>query len=156
MADIGIRYPIIEDLIQVIDIEKSCFPVPWSQEIFLRIIVCRGRYQVDEDVFITMKILARQEYIIGYVIWEESLYEEHGHILNLAVREDERSRGNGTLLLNHALKCMRDAGMKTCELEVRESNQRARSLYDRVGMMAVDRVENYYDAEDAIIYAIEF
>jgi len=156
MTDLRIRLPIIDDLIQVIDIEKNSFPIPWSQEIFLRIIVCKGRYRVDEDVFIIMKVLARQSHVIGYVIWEESLYEEQGHILNLAVREDERGRGNGSLLLNHALNCMRDAGMKTCELEVRESNQIARSLYDRVGMMAVDRVEKYYDVEDAIIYTIEF
>ena len=46
--------------------------------------------------------------------------------------------------------------MKTCELEVRESNQRARNLYSRAGMIAVNRVEGYYDVEDAIIYAIEF
>jgi len=156
MTDLGIRLPIIDDLIQVIDIEKSSFPIPWSQEIFLRIILCKGKYRVDEDVFIIMKVLARQSFVIGYIIWEESLYEEHGHILNLAVREDERCRGNGSLLLNHALSCMKDAGMKTCELEVRESNQKARSLYDRAGMMAVDRVEKYYDIEDAIIYTIEF
>jgi len=155
MTDRGIRYPTIDDLIQVIDIEKSCFPIPWSQEIFLRIMICRGRYQVDEDVFIVMKVLACQRYIVGYIVWEESFYEEHGHILNLAVREDERSKGNGSLLLNHSLSYMRDVGLKTCELEVRESNQKARSLYSRVGMMAVDRVERYYDVEDAIIYAIE-
>ena len=156
MTDLEIRQPLIDDLIQVIEIENSCFPIPWSDEIFLRITLSRGKYQVDEDVFIIMKVLARQRFIVGYVVWEESLYEEHGHILNLAIHKDELSKGNGTLLLNHALNCMRDAGMKTCELEVRESNQRARNLYSRAGMIAVNRVEGYYDVEDAIIYAIEF
>ncbi len=51
---------------------------------------------------------------------------------------------------------MRESGMKTCELEVRESNRSARNLYGNAGMMAVDRAERYYDDEDAIIYAIEF
>jgi ribosomal protein S18 acetylase RimI-like enzyme len=51
---------------------------------------------------------------------------------------------------------MRDEGIKTCELEVRESNQNARNLYSKAGMVAVDRVARYYDSEDAIIYAIEF
>lgn len=156
MTDLDIRQPVIDDLVQIIEIEKNCFPIPWSQEIFLRITITKGRFQVDDDVFIIMKVLARQSYVIGYVIWEESVYEEHGHILNLAIREDERCRGNGSLILNHALNRMRDAGMRTCELEVRESNQEARSLYSRAGMVAVDRVKGYYDVEDAIIYAIEF
>jgi ribosomal-protein-alanine N-acetyltransferase len=156
MTDLTLRQPLIDDLTQVNDIEINCFPIPWNKEIFIRIIRCKGRYQVDEDDFILMVVLARQSFVVGYAIWEESLYEEHGHILNLAVREDNRCKGNGSLLLNHALKCMRDAGMKTCELEVRESNQNARNLYSKAGMMAVDRVEEYYDVEDAIIYAIEF
>jgi ribosomal-protein-alanine N-acetyltransferase len=156
MTELGIRKPLIDDLNQVIEIEKSCFPTPWSQEIFLNITLCRGRFQVDEDIFIVMKVLAHGNLVIGYIIWEESLYEELGHILNLAVREDERRKGNGSQLLNHALNCIRDAGVKTCELEVRESNHSARRLYSKAGMMAVDRAVGYYDNEDAIIYAIEF
>ena len=156
MEDRVIRLPQIEDLNQVIDIENSCFPVPWSEEIFLRIVLCRGKYKADEDVFVHMKVMARQGVVIGYIIWEESFSDESGHILNLAVREGERGRGNGRLLLDHALKGMRKAGMKMCELEVRESNHNARDLYTKAGMMAVDRAERYYDDEDAIIYAIEF
>jgi ribosomal-protein-alanine N-acetyltransferase len=153
---IGVRQPLIDDLTQIINIEKRCFPIPWSDEIFLRITLSRGKYQVDEDVFIFMVVLVEQSFVVGYVIWEESLFEEHGHVLNLAVREERRCKGYGSLLLNHALNCMRDAGMKTCELEVRESNQSARHLYSTAGMIAVDRVERYYDIEDAIIYAIDF
>ncbi len=156
MEDRLMRLPQIEDLNQVIDIENSCFPVPWSKEIFLRIVLCRGKYKVDEDVLVHMKVMTRQGLVIGYIIWEESFSDESGHILNLAVREDERSKGNGKLLLDHALRGMCEAGMKMCELEVRESNQSARNLYSRAGMMAVDRAERYYDDEDAIIYAIEF
>lgn len=156
MEDRVIRQPKIEDLNQVIDIENSCFPVPWSEEIFLRIVLCAGKYKVDENVFVHMKVMAQQGSVIGYIIWEESFSDESGHILNLAVREDERGRGNGRLLLDHALKGMHEAGMKTCELEVRESNRSARVLYSRAGMMAVDRAERYYDDEDAIIYEIEF
>ena len=156
MEDRVMRQPEIEDLRQIIDIENNCFPVPWSEEIFLRIVLCRGKYRVSEDIFVHMKVMARQGLVIGYIIWEESFSDESGHILNLAVREDERSKGNGRLLLDRALKGMSEAGMKTCELEVRESNHSARDLYSRAGMMAVDRAERYYDNEDAIIYAIEF
>ena len=156
MEDRLIRLPQIEDLNQVINIENSCFPVPWSDDIFLRIVLCRGKYKVDEDVFVHMKVIARNGLVIGYIIWEESFSDESGHILNLAVREDEREKGSGRLLLDHAFKGMREAGMKTCELEVRESNRSARDLYGKAGMMAVDRAERYYDDEDAIIYAIEF
>jgi ribosomal-protein-alanine N-acetyltransferase len=156
MTDPRIRKPLVDDLNQVIEIEKSCFPTPWSQEIFLTITLCRGEYQADDDTFIKMKVLVQENTVIGYVVWEESLFEEYGHVLNLAVREDKQHEGNGTLLLNHAFSCMRDEGIKACELEVRESNRNARNLYSKAGMVAVDRVAQYYNGEDAIIYAIEF
>jgi ribosomal-protein-alanine N-acetyltransferase len=156
MSEGEIRKPVIGDLIQVIQIEQSTFPNPWSQEIFLRIIMSKGRIMVDDDVFINMWVLDYQGDVIGYVIWEEIVDEEHGHLLNIAVREDKRSRGYGTSLLASAFSRIQSAGMKTCGLEVRESNQIARNLYGKAGMMAVDRALGYYDSEDAIIYFIEF
>lgn len=151
-----IRKPVINDLPQISQIEQSTFPNPWSQEIFLTIILRKGRMMVDHGNFINLWVMDYSGEVIGYVVWEEMIDEQHGHLLNIAVREDCRSKGQGKALLDFVFSQMRDAGIKTCALEVRESNQIARNLYRKVGMMAVDRVHGYYDGEDAIICFIEF
>jgi ribosomal-protein-alanine N-acetyltransferase len=156
MSEGEIRKPAIQDINQVIEIEQSTFPDPWSQDIFLNIILNRGRIMIDEDAFINMWVLDHHDSVIGYIIWEEITGERHGHLLNIAIREDKRSKGFGKALLRFAFSRLRDGGMETCELEVRESNQTARSMYTKAGMMAVDRVPSYYGDEDAIIYYIEF
>jgi ribosomal-protein-alanine N-acetyltransferase len=156
MAEGEIRKPVINDLYQINQIEQSTFPNPWSHEIFLNIILRNGRMMVDDGVFIIMWVMDYNSEAIGYVVWEEMIDEDHGHLLNIAVREDCRSRGFGKSLLDFAFCRMRDAGMKTCKLEVRESNRTARNLYSKEGMMVVDRARGYYDGEDAIIYFIEF
>jgi ribosomal-protein-alanine N-acetyltransferase len=156
MVEGEIRKPVISDLPQISQIEQSTFPEPWSQDIFLTIILRKGRMMIDHGNFINLCVMDYNHEVIGYVVWEEMNDEQYGHLLNIAVREDFRSRGHGKALLNFVFSRMRDAGMKTCGLEVRESNQIARNLYSKAGMMAVDKVHGYYDGEDAIICFIEF
>ncbi|MBN2228780.1 MAG: GNAT family N-acetyltransferase [Candidatus Thorarchaeota archaeon] len=152
----GFRQPILSDISHIMTLERNCFSTPWSQNIFHEIISKKGIYQVDEFVTVFMIVIASEKRIVGYIVWDECSEYQHAHILNLAVASDQRNRGNGLSLLEFAFKHMKQSGIETCDLEVRESNKGARHLYEKVGMIAVDRSVGYYDDEDAIIYAIDF
>ena len=156
MIQTKIRPIHLDDLDSIIEIEQSSFPNPWDQSIFFQLALNGGRFPVDEEILVIMDVLGEKGSPSGYVVWEEYREEKHGHILNLAVHSEFRQQGRGQKLLNHALSNMKSSGMETCELEVRESNLWARHLYENAGMIAVDRKVDYYESEDAIIYAITF
>jgi ribosomal-protein-alanine N-acetyltransferase len=55
-------------------------------------------------------------------------------------------------LFDHAIDWMKDGEIESVFLEVRENNQPAIRLYEKMGMTASDRVRGYYGDIDAIIY----
>ena len=69
--------------------------------------------------------------VLGFVVYARVLDEVTVH--QIAVRADCQGRGLGQALLCSALREMRRAGAARCLLEVRESNQPARRLYQRNG-----------------------
>ncbi len=77
---------------------------------------------------------------------------------NMAVAAPARRRGWGSRLLSHALDHMQAAGATYIYLEVRESNQAARALYERWGFQECGRRRGYYAAprEDAVLYQFSF
>jgi ribosomal protein S18 acetylase RimI-like enzyme len=60
----------------------------------------------------------------------------------LAVREGARGRGVGTALLQAAVAGARDAGADRLQLEVVDTNGRAKQLYERVGFRATRTVHS--------------
>ena len=146
----------LDDLDSVIEIEESSFPKPWDQSIFFQLALSGGRFPIDDDTVVIMDVMGKKGSVLGYVVWEEYAEDEHGHILNLAVHSTHRNKGNGQMMLSHALSSMKSSEIETCELEVRESNHWAMHLYENAGMTAVDRRVGYYESEDAIIYALTF
>ena len=156
MTSSNIRSIILDDIESVFKIERDSFPNPWQDDVFFQLALSGGRYPVDESTIVIMDVMEKKGAVNGYVVWEEDEMDNRGHLLNLAVDSNFRRQGRGQKLLDHALLAMKEAGMETCELEVRESNLWARHLYENAGMMAVDRRVDYYESEDAIIYAITF
>jgi ribosomal-protein-alanine N-acetyltransferase len=79
-------------------------------------------------------------------------------IENIAVSGPARRRGLGLRLLGESLNRMRDRGGKQVFLEVRESNQAARKLYEKCAFMEVGQRKNYYQnpTEDALIFRFAF
>jgi len=99
-----------------------------------------------------MDIIEVKKKLIGYAVWEIDPVTARGHILNLAITESERRKGYGRLLLKHVLANLRESGMSSCFLEVRESNTPARRLYESQGCTESGRLDDYYFDEDAIEY----
>jgi ribosomal-protein-alanine N-acetyltransferase len=88
---------------------------------------------------------------LGYVVaWFAA---GQGEIANLAVDPDVRGRGLGSALLDAALEEARRQHTEEVFLEVRDSNARARQLYESRGFVEVGRRRKYYrrPVEDAVI-----
>ena len=143
------------DIAQITNIERNCFPKPWDASTFLTILVRRGM-RIQDFGFVFMNVINDEEKIEGYIVWSENLEQQEGRILNIAIKPEQRGKGLGKKLLSVTLDSMRENGITSCALEVRVSNQAARLFYEKMGMKASDRVHDYYEDEDAIIYRIDF
>jgi ribosomal-protein-alanine N-acetyltransferase len=75
-------------------------------------------------------------------------------IENIAVDEAVRRRGFGATLVRDFLRLARTRGAACVFLEVRESNQAARKLYQKLGFVPCGRRKSYYNnpLEDAVVY----
>ncbi len=96
---------------------------------------------------------------LGFLIYRATLDE--AEILSLGVVMDARRRGMGRNLIAECLRRCQASGVKSLFLEVAESNQAAKSLYEMAGFEVQGRRKKYYKAankdqaaEDALIYRI--
>jgi ribosomal-protein-alanine N-acetyltransferase len=136
-------------------IERDCFPIPWDSRIFDTLARWQGRILLERGKVVRMDVAVENRKIVGYIVWEEDVVKQRGHLMNIAVERDNRRKGIGRLLLTHAFESQRNNGIKICELEVRESNYTAIQFYKRIGMKIAGRIPRYYHMEDAIIYSIK-
>ncbi|MGH9885002.1 MAG: ribosomal protein S18-alanine N-acetyltransferase [bacterium] len=131
------------DLPAVAAIERDAFSDPWSEKSF------RDALAHPSIYFAAARGSART--LLGYVVaW---FVADEGQIANLAVAPSAWGAGIGGALLDAAL---REAALRETEqvyLEVRDSNERARSLYRSRGFEEVGRRRAYYrrPVEDAIV-----
>ena len=81
---------------------------------------------------------------------------EEWEIENIAIAGTARRRGLGTRLLGECLDQVRAQGAEAVFLEVRESNQAARSLYEKWAFVESGRRRCYYrdPEEDAVVYRL--
>ena len=100
-------------------------------------------------------IMCKTEY--GFSNFKKLGFVKKGHVVSVAVLEQHRDKGIGTMLVNESLKGVK---MKQCGelyLEVRCSNNDAVKLYERLGFVILQRPKSYYrDGEDAFLMAIDF
>ena len=75
---------------------------------------------------------------------------------NIVVAPSARRKGLGARLVGELLSHARQAGSEHVFLEVRESNQAARILYEKSGFEEAGRRSGYYlnPPEDAILYRL--
>ena len=78
-------------------------------------------------------------------------------LFNIAIVPTHQGNGFGKLLLNELIARLKEKGVQTLWLEVRESNP-ARFLYEKIGFNEVDIRKNYYPKpsggrENAVVMA---
>jgi len=137
-----IREMIPKLLPQILDIAQATYPSPWSYEAFLK--------EATSDQSITMVAMQEQK-VIGYLVaW---IMVDHIHVANIAVADDYRRQGAGNQMMEWMLSESAGMGCNASTLEVRASNQPARSMYRRLGFHPVGVRKAYYarPTEDAVV-----
>lgn len=138
-----VREAVDADLLAVFRIEKASFPQPWPFTAFERF--------VGEPGFLVAEVGPG---VAGYVVADSMPNHGRplGHVKDIAVHPDYRGEGIGSLLLDRALGVLAAGGARSVKLEVRESNDAARSLYEEFGFTHRKTVPRYYDdGEDALV-----
>ncbi len=141
--DIRIREMRESDLDRIMEIEKSTFSTPWSRESFIM--------ELTKNLLAKYIVAEIDDYIVGYGgIW---LIIDEGHITNIAVDEEYRGLGAGDRLLEGLVNLCIDRNVRAMTLEVRRSNEVAKSLYKKYGFKEYGIRPKYYadNNEDAII-----
>ena len=135
----------LTDLVDVLVLEQSVYPHPWSMANFVDSLNSKYEAWVLRD---------QNGGLLGYFLLMAIVDE--AHLLNVAVSADKHGQGLGRFLLNQAVACARGLGVASVLLEVRPSNTRALEIYERYGFKHIGRRKAYYPAanqqrEDAIV-----
>ncbi|MBI5190928.1 MAG: ribosomal protein S18-alanine N-acetyltransferase [Nitrospirae bacterium] len=141
-------YPMTEkDLAEVVALESEVFTWPWSERSFVE--------EMERGFSHILVARDKAGALLGFIIFWV-LYDEM-HILNLAVSPAARRQGVGLALAAESLRFARRRGCRTADLEVRESNDAAIQLYEKLGFAAVGRRRGYYESpvEDAVLMRLE-
>ena len=133
-----IRSFLIEDLKQILEIEREAFPkTGYPKEVILNYAKrLPGGFIVVET----------GSQIVGYMIFDQT-----GHVYSAAVRPSHRRKGFGKRLFLHAS----EQSFGKLWLEVRSKNTEAIGFYHRIGMRIVGRIQEYYHGDDALIMILD-
>ncbi len=143
MADVTIRQAKPGDEGAIYEIEKICFPDPWSLESI--------RYELEENERAFYVVAVHSGRVVGYAgLW---WVLDEGHITNVAVRPGYRNRKIAEGLLSVLIGHTVEAGVLHHTLEVRMSNEPAINLYRKFGFEDAGVRKGYYrfGGEDALI-----
>jgi [ribosomal protein S18]-alanine N-acetyltransferase len=139
-----LRPMVLADVDTVMAVEVRAYSHPWS----------RGNF-VDSLVagYLAEVLLAPAGEPLGYYVAMQGVDEMH--LLNITVAPEFQSGGLGQLLLKAIEGQVLQRQLSRLWLEVRQSNERARSLYRRLGFAEVGLRKGYYPAasrrEDAVV-----
>lgn len=153
-TDIAIVRMTEHDLLEVVEIEEQSGLSRWGWAAYYAELQGGNR----ELMLVAKPLGARslaQHQIAGYIVARETAGELH--VNNIAVRDQYRRRGYGSLLLGRVLDEARRKHATTAFLEVRSGNTAAQSLYQRCGFKAIARRANYYSepSEDAVVMSLD-
>lgn len=136
-----IREMTIDDLNQVMIIEKESFNEHWKRKDF--------EYEINENIYSNMVVYEKENKILGilgyYILFDDA------QITTIATLKEARGQGIATKLMEYLID---DCNKKQCSvlsLEVRKSNFKAQSLYKKFEFIEMNIRKGYYeDGEDAL------
>jgi ribosomal-protein-alanine N-acetyltransferase len=146
--------PVLRDLTAVrldavMAIEVAAYPFPWSRGNFIDSIAAGHVARV---------LLDAGGAVHGYFVAMGGVDEMH--LLNITVAPAAQGRGHARRMMAALIAQCRAESAHALWLEVRESNERARSIYQRMGFVQQGRRKGYYPApfgrrEDAIVMSLK-
>lgn len=127
------------------EIDRYSFETPWSLKSL--------ETELTNPLAVYF-VATMQTKVVGYCgYWW--IFDE-GQITNIAVHPDYRKHGIGKRLMQTMINQCAETDIATLTLEVRKSNEAARSLYEKLGFQEVGLRPNYYrDKEDAVLMTLE-
>jgi ribosomal-protein-alanine N-acetyltransferase len=145
----GIRAATRADASAIADVERTCFSDPWS---------AAGIAEMFENETVEALVAIEtgpEMRLAGYLF--ARVIAGEAEILNVAVPKMFRRLGVGDALLVRALERLAERGAESVFLEVRESNEPAKRLYQRRGFRAVGLRADYYrrPAEHALVLRLD-
>lgn len=143
MADMTVRQATVDDVDDIYEIEKLCFPDPWSRDALI--------YELEENPRAFYIVAELQGQTVGYAgLW---WIEDEGHITNVAVKPGFRNRRIASAIMEVMIDFTSKEGIAHHTLEVRKSNEPAIGLYKKFGFVIEGIRKKYYlnNGEDALI-----
>ena len=136
-----------DDLDNILAIEESVYPFPWT----------RGIFEDCLNIGYLCRLLELKGKIVAYAVMSVAVGE--AHLLTIVVPTDEQGKGYGKKMLNEMIQHAVNDNASTMYLEVRTSNKTAIQLYEQRGFNELGIRNNYYPAEkgreDALILALD-
>ena len=131
-----------QDLLQVSEIEKECFSMPWSYEDF------RDTLTSEYYKYVVARCEGR---VVGYC--GAIISFDEADITNIAVSEEYRGLHIGNEILKNFIRLLEGSGVNKVHLEVRQSNAVAIGLYSKNGFEKDGIRKGFYQkpTEDAIL-----
>lgn len=127
---------------QLMPIEVEAYPEPWTSGMF------RDEIRSNRSYF---RVVTIDDDLVGYCgFW---LVLDEAHITHVTVAKAYRGLGYGREQLHHLLDEAHRREARVATLEVRESNARARALYESLDFRVVGLRKGYYakTSEDAVV-----
>jgi len=136
-----------DDLEAILEIERASFSIPWSPQAI-------GPELQDDTRHLPLVALLDDCIVAFALLW---VIGDEVHLVNFAVRPEQRRAGVGRALLVEVLARARARSVRRVTLEVREGNEVARLLYREFGFAEVALRPRYYPdtREDAVIMLLE-
>lgn len=143
MKDLTIRQAGKRDIDAITDLEKICFSTPWSRDSIKHELT-----RNDMAFYVVAEIDGR---VIGYGgMWH---IIDEAHITNVAVMPEYRKKHIASAILAVMIEASSRRGIRRFTLEVRSSNEAAKTLYRNFGFKEEGLRKGYYEdnGEDAVI-----
>lgn len=136
-----------EDAESLGDIDKLCFSHPWSSKAF--------QDAAMNDSYDYRIAVSDDGTVLGYAGMITVL--DSADVTNIAVIPSARRCGIGRALLCDMIASAKKKNIKYIHLEVRVSNEPAKSLYESLGFVTDGRRKNYYSkpTEDAVLMTLD-
>jgi ribosomal-protein-alanine N-acetyltransferase len=137
-----VRSMTINDLEEIVNIEKDLYKTPWNEKQY--------KYELEENEFSYVFILEHNDIIVGYYgFWV--MFDECD-ITKVSIRKEFQGMKLSNILMEDCFNRVKALGCKKINLEVRTTNERAINLYKKHGFEDVIIRKNYYGKnEDALI-----
>lgn len=134
-----------EHVNEIFEIEKQSFSTPYTLKMI--------EDMLNDDKY--LYLLAKSDEICGFV--GVNIILDEADITNVAVLQKYQGQKIGEKLMQAIILELRKRAVIKLHLEVRESNQKAINLYEKLGFKPIYIRKNYYKnpTEHAKIYTLE-